>query len=51
VEHELSLWKPGEVDHPHCALVARRDAGWVLTFDRRLQGLCERAAISSRLLG
>jgi predicted nucleic acid-binding protein len=32
------------------AVVARRHAGVVLTFDRRLQWLCERAAIPSRLL-
>ncbi len=49
-----ALQLAADLDHPVYdavfAVVARRHAGVVLTFDRRLQGLCERAAIRSRLL-
>ncbi len=50
-----ALQLAADLDHPVYdavyAVVARRHAGTVLTFDRRLQALCERAAIPSRLVG
>lgn len=50
-----ALQLAADLDHPVYdavyAVVARRHAGTVLTFDRRLQTLCERAAIPSRLAG